>query len=97
MPRFLIRLPYGRNTDPAEAFSFEEFTDIPHHDEYLWTNPAFACASLLAQSFRRYGWELAENIAREINGLPMHVYQDDNETKTKPCAEIAMTELSVQK
>lgn len=97
MPRFLARLPYGRDTDPSEVFSFEEFTDTPEHDNYVWCNPAFACSYLLAKSFRKNGWEMAENIAREIDGLPMHVFKEDGETKTKPCAEIPMTETGVQK
>lgn len=97
MPRFLIRLPYGMKTDPVDSFSFEEFTESSNHENYLWANPSFACAYLLAKSFRKYGWEMAENIAREINGLPMHVFQEEDETKMKPCAEILMTELSVQK
>jgi type VI secretion system protein ImpC len=97
MPRFLARLPYGQDTDPSEVFSFEEFNDFPKHDNYVWCNPAFACAYLLAKSFRKNGWEMADNIAREIDGLPMHIYKEDGETKTKPCAEIPMTEAGVQK
>lgn len=97
MPRFLARLPYGSDTEPTEVFSFEEFNDSIQHDNYVWSNPAFACSFLLAKSFRKNGWEMAENIAREIDGLPMHVYQEDGETKTKPCAEIPMTENGVQK
>lgn len=95
MPRFLARLPYGKDTDPTEVFSFEEFDG--DHNHYLWSNPAFACAFLLAKSFRKNGWEMAENIGREIEGLPMHVYTEDSETKTKPCAEISMTEAGLQK
>jgi type VI secretion system protein ImpC len=95
MPRFLARLPYGRETEPTEVFAFEEFSG--KHDNYVWLNPAFACAFLLAKSFRKNGWEMAENIAREIDGLPMHIYTEDGETKTKPCAEMPMTEAGVQK
>lgn len=95
MPRFLARLPYGQDTEPTEVFAFEEFNAT--HDNYVWCNPAFACAYLLAKSFRRNGWEMAENIAREVDGLPMHIYQEDGETKTKPCAEIPMTDAGVQK
>ena len=40
---------------------------------------------------------MAENIAREIDGLPLHVYKENGETKSKPCAEIPMTEAGVQK
>ncbi len=97
MPRFLARLPYGYDTDPTEVFSFEEFNESSEHDNYVWSNPAFAGAYLLAKSFRRNGWEMAENIAREIDGLPIHIYQENSETKSKPCAEIPMTEAGVQK
>lgn len=95
MPRFLARLPYGQDSDPTEVFSFEEFDG--NHNHFVWANPSFACAYLLAKSFRKSGWEMAENIAREIDGLPMHIYKEDGETKTKPCAEIAMTETGLQK
>ena len=97
MPRFLARLPYGYDTDPTEVFSFEEFSDPYNHNNYVWANPAFACAYLLAKSFRLNGWEIAENIAREIEGLPMHIYKVNGETITKPCAEIATTEAGLQK
>lgn len=97
MPRFLARLPYGQDTDPAEVFSFEEFSNTGEHNNYVWSNPSFICAYLLAKSFRKNGWEMAENIAREIDGLPMHIFKEDGETKTKPCAEIPMTEAGVQK
>jgi type VI secretion system protein ImpC len=97
MPRFLARLPYGRETDPTEVFHFEEFSDSPSHHQYLWANPSFVCAYLLAKSFRKNGWEMADNIAREIEGLPIHIYKENGETITKPCAEIPMTEAGVQK
>ncbi len=97
MPRFLARLPYGNDTDPTEAFAFEEFTTSISHDNYVWINPSFACAYLLSKSFRKNGWEMADNIGREIDGLPLHVYQVEGETKYKPCAEIPMTEAGCQK
>src|ERR1039458_4517384 len=46
MPRFLLRLPYGKKTDPLECFDFEEMPGVPNHQEYLWGNPAFACVQL---------------------------------------------------
>lgn len=95
MPRFLARLPYGSDTDPTEVFSFEEFDG--NHNHYVWSNPSFVCVYLLAKSFRRNGWQMADNIAREIEGLSMHIYKDDGETKTKPCAEITMTEVGLQR
>ncbi len=91
--RFLARMPYGEATDSAETFSFEEFTGDNEHEKYLWTNSAFVCALLLAQSYRQFGWdEMGSRLARDIEGLPMHIYRENGETKTKPCAEAVLTE-----
>jgi len=92
LPRFLLRLPYGRETAPVEAFDFEEMPDGPSHEDYLWGNPAFACALLLAQSFAEYGWEMGSNLISEIDGLPLHAYEYNGESGLQPCAEALMTE-----
>lgn len=34
LPRFLLRLPYGKETDSIEGFTFEEFSNIPNHSHY---------------------------------------------------------------
>jgi len=52
LPRFLLRLPYGKETEAAEQFAFEEFEGAPVHEHYLWGNPALACVCLLAQASR---------------------------------------------
>lgn len=92
IPRFCARLPYGKDTDPLETFSFEEFTDTPIHDEYLWTNSAFAVALLLAQSYGEYGWSLGETFVQDIDGLPIHMYQENGETVFKSCAEVQLSQ-----
>jgi len=92
LPRFLLRLPYGKKTDAIESFDFEEMTDAPSHEDYLWGNPAFACAVLLAQSFSEYGWEMRPGVHAQIDGLPLHVYEHDGESELKPCAEALLTE-----
>jgi type VI secretion system protein ImpC len=90
LPRFLLRLPYGKDTDAIDSFPFEEMPRS-EHGSYLWGNPAFFCAYLLGQSFLEQGWEMTR-IARRIDGLPLHVYREDGEPVAKPCAEILMTE-----
>ncbi|HEY1207391.1 MAG: type VI secretion system contractile sheath large subunit [Bryobacteraceae bacterium] len=92
LPRFLLRLPYGKDTAPVELFAFEEFGPAPEHESYLWGNPAFACVYLLGEAFRQAGWDMQPGLAREIDGLPLHVYKEDGESKVKPCAEVLMTE-----
>jgi type VI secretion system protein ImpC len=97
VPRFLARLPYGDRTEPTEAFYFEEFTKAVQHENYLWANPSFICALLLAQSFRESGWNLTKSIIRDIDNLPVHIYDEDGETNTKSCAEIAMTQSNCER
>ncbi len=97
MPRFLARLPYGSDTEPLEAFFFEEFEDAPQHDKYLWSNAAFVCGLLLAQSFRSYGWEMGRALKQDLEGLPVHVYKEAGETIYKPCAEVQLTDIGCNK
>jgi type VI secretion system protein ImpC len=92
LPRFLLRLPYGKETAPVESFAFEEFGPAPEHESYLWGNPAFACAYLLGEAFRRAGWDMQPGLVQEIDDLPLHVHKEDGESRVKPCAEVLMTE-----
>src|SRR5262249_6375186 len=55
VPRFLVRLPYGENTQSIDKFSYEEMSRPPDRSHYLWGNPALACAALLAQAFHKQG------------------------------------------
>ena len=36
LPRFLLRLPYGKESDPIESLPFEELSTPPEHEHYLW-------------------------------------------------------------
>jgi len=96
MPRFLLRLPYGKDTDETVTFAFEEMPEPVEHERYLWGNPAIACAYLLGESFSRYGWEMRPGVLRDIDGLPLHLYQSEGEKRLKPCAEILMTDEAAE-
>ncbi len=96
LPRFLLRLPYGQDTDPVEEFDFEEMDADPNHEDYLWGNPCFACVCLLAQVFSRYGWNLRLGVIQDIEGLPLHIYKEQGESKVKPCAEVVLTERAAE-
>jgi len=94
LPRFLLRLPYGKETQAIESFPFEEMPKS-EHASYLWGNPAFFCAYLLGESFARQGWEMTR-LQRRIEGLPLHIYREDGEPVAKPCAEVLMTEKDAE-
>jgi len=97
LPRFLLRLPYGKKTSPVESFEFEEFPETPVHEEYLWGNPGFALALLLAQSFSEAGWEMRPGSAMEIDQLPLHISPKAGESQAKPCSEVLLTEDAVER
>jgi type VI secretion system protein ImpC len=95
LPRFLLRLPYGKKTSPLESFDFEESSEAVPHQDYLWGNPAFAVALLLGQSFSECGWQMRTGTVAEIERLPLHVGTRDGESMAKPCAEVLLTEETV--
>ena len=89
MPRFLLRLPYGERGSRCEALSFEELSDRPAHDEYLWGNPAFACLVLLVQAVAEAGRPMCPGMKLEVGGLPLPTAQ--------PCAEAVLGERAVER
>lgn len=92
LPRFLLRLPYGKDTDETEELAFEELAQNEDaHESYLWANPVFAIAFLLSKGFSEEGWGFRPSDFLEIEGLPMHVYQSDGDSQIKPCAEVLLT------
>ena len=97
LPRFLLRLPYGKESSPLEAFDFEEFPEVAGHEDYLWGNPAFGVAMLLAQSFSEAGWEMRPGTMAQMERLPIHVYRKNGEHESQPCAEALLTELAVER
>jgi type VI secretion system protein ImpC len=96
-PRFLLRVPYGADTDPTERFPFEEMAGPPAHEEYLWGNPAFACVYVLAEAFSQYAWSMRPGMVQEIEGLPLHVYQKDGDSFIQPCAEAWLSERAAER
>lgn len=99
MPRFLARLPYGSLTEPAETFSFEEFSENggARHDDYLWANGCFAVAQLMAASYTEFGWQFGQQFIQDIEGLPLHMHKKDGETVYQSCAEVQLSHNAAEK
>lgn len=94
LPRFLLRLPYGPDTQPVKAFNYKENVS-DGHDQYLWGNTAFAFASKLTDSFAKYRW-CANIIGPQGGGavedLPLHQYESMGAIQTKIPTEILVSE-----
>jgi type VI secretion system protein ImpC len=95
-PRFLLRLPYGSKTSPTEQFQFEEAEFAWGHASYLWGNPAYVLALLAGQAFTQSGWHLRLGEVAEVNGLPVHVYEEDGEPTARPCGELLLADRAIE-
>jgi type VI secretion system protein ImpC len=89
MPRFLLRQPYGKGSDPIETFPFEEMTTKLDHESYLWGNSAFLCGQLIAEAFAAQDSDMERH---EVGGLPIHKFTIDGEMQVKPCGEAWLSE-----
>ncbi len=96
MPRFLGRLPYGARTSPVDEFDFEENTDGPTHERFLWINAAYAMAVNINRSFKLYGWSTSIRGVESggiVEDLPCHTFPtDDGGVDMKCPTEIAISD-----
>lgn len=97
IPRFLVRLPYGCDTEPADSFSFEEFGEGFRHDNYLWANSCFAVAQLLAANYSEFGWQFENRFIQDIEGLPLHMFKEGGVSHYQPCAEVQLSQSAADK
>jgi type VI secretion system protein ImpC len=94
MPRFLLRLPYGPETQPVKAFNYEENV-AASHDQYLWGSAAFAFATRLTDSFAKYRW--CTNVIGPMGGgsvedLPLHQFESMGAIQTKIPTEVLISD-----
>ena len=95
-PRLLMRLPYGKATDPTEGFGFEEQPGAPVHETLLWGPGSLAVALLLGQAFTESSWGLAADQVQDVDDLPAYTFGHDGEPKLQPCAEAWLGERAGQ-
>ncbi|MBW2282424.1 MAG: type VI secretion system contractile sheath large subunit [Deltaproteobacteria bacterium] len=90
-PRVLLRLPYGRDTVPADRFDFEE-TPGESEPDYTWASAAPVVGRAVVRAITAEGG--LEGITRHagIGGLPVHVYRAQGETRSRHPVEHVMTE-----
>jgi type VI secretion system protein ImpC len=94
LPRFLLRLPYGPDSNPVKSFNYEE-TVSASHEHYLWGNTAFAFATRLADSFAKFRWcpnIIGPKSGGAVEDLPMHQFEAMGEIQTKIPTEILISE-----
>jgi type VI secretion system protein ImpC len=94
LPKFLLRLPYGEDTNTVRAFNYQE-ESIGNHNAYLWGNCTYAMATRLADSFAKYRWcanIIGPRAGGAVEDLPLHQYEAMGEIQTKIPTEIMLSE-----
>ncbi|MES9863103.1 MAG: type VI secretion system contractile sheath large subunit [Candidatus Thiodiazotropha sp. LLP2] len=83
LPRMLMRLPYGKEYDPVDAFSFEELGQKWSAADLLWGCPSYALAIVLAI----YNRSTNPQDASSLTDCPAFAYRSESETYLQPCTE----------
>nr|WP_321527110.1 type VI secretion system contractile sheath small subunit [uncultured Cohaesibacter sp.] len=87
-PRFLLRLPYGRKTEPVEPFDFEEFNLRSGLKGMLWANPVILSAILMAKTVSSMGKSMELGKIMSLDDMPVHTMNDQyGDQIALPCTE----------
>ncbi len=75
-PRFLLRMPYGKRTDPVEPFDYTEFSLKEGMRSLLLGNPAILAAVLLCETVAQQGAQMSLGSVMSLNDMPFHYMND---------------------
>ncbi|MFH3479460.1 MULTISPECIES: type VI secretion system contractile sheath large subunit [unclassified Xanthobacter] len=84
-PRFLLRLPYGQDSNPVKAFNYNEAAEGSTAN-YLWGNTAFAFATRLTESFANFRWcpnIIGPQSGGAVENLPLHTFESMGQLQSK--------------
>ncbi|GMV40029.1 MAG: hypothetical protein AMXMBFR64_17450 [Myxococcales bacterium] len=93
LPRYVARLPYDPERNPAGDFPFKEEVRGNNNDDFLWGSAAILFAQNLVRSFEQSGW--CQYIRGPkggglVSGLPVHTFNLRGEEEMKIPVEIAI-------
>ena len=92
LPRFILREPYGKRTDPC-SFPFEEMpAGAPEHESFLWGNGAVLCAFAIGDSVAA---DEPPATQATVENFPLYVATVDGEATATPCTEALITHRAV--
>ena len=87
-PRFMLRMPYGKKTDPIDRFDYEEFNVQEGMRSMLLANPALLVAVLLAETKAQQGGDMRLGSIMSLNDMPFHYMTDQyGDQVALPCTE----------
>lgn len=94
LPRFLSRLPYGKDNPVEGLAGFRETCEGGNHSKYTWSNAAYALATNITQAHTFYGWTACirgKNSGGAVTGLHVHTFPTaDGGTEMKCPTEVSI-------
>jgi len=93
-PQFLLRQPYGPESDEIDAFEFSELPSRPESARFLWGNPAIGCAYLLARAHAEESPLTAAGML-DIEDLPTVIFDDGTGQALQPPVEALISERAM--
>ncbi|MDR2354185.1 MAG: type VI secretion system contractile sheath large subunit [Deltaproteobacteria bacterium] len=93
LPKYLLRLPYGKDTVPIKNFEYAEESD--KLEDFCWGNTAFAFASRLNDSFAKYRWStniIGPQGGGAVENLPLYHFEDKGSTQTRVPTQVMISE-----
>ncbi|RME71445.1 MAG: type VI secretion system contractile sheath large subunit, partial [Planctomycetota bacterium] len=93
LPRYMLRLPYHPDTNPAGKLNFTEHIAPDRNDSYLWSYSSVLLARNMVRSFAESGW--CQYIRGPkggglISGLPVHTFNVRGEDEIKEPVELVI-------
>lgn len=94
VPRFMLRWPFGKKSEPIDSFSFEEFTRQSGVGGMLWGNSAFLTGLLLGLTCRQDGLKAMKlGSILGVNEMPYYYYTDEHGDQVAlPCTDRLLSE-----
>ncbi len=93
LPRVLARQPYSPETNPINAFNFNEMSNTP---SFCWMNAAYCLGSKILHSFNQHGWISAIRGAEnggKVSHLPLYQFHSQQGELVTHCpCEVAITD-----
>ena len=88
-PRFMLRWPYGKKTEPIESFKLEEFTNKSGLSGMLWGSSAMLVGMVLGQNFRDNGLTgMKLGAILSVDDIPFYYFNDEHGDQVAlPCTE----------
>ncbi len=96
LPRVMMRLPYGPDTQPVEGLDFKEHVGVADTKKFCWGNAALVLAERLTNAFAHYRWTAAIRGVEGggiVEGLPAYTYHTPSGDISLKCpTEVAITD-----